>query len=118
MKRNIGICFFAAFLALIGGIFISMEQREEPKEDNGIDLTLETETEEALLSSIVCPEYEYIIFSEDGRLVVYYSDCSTVYFNSGIMEETLPEEVKSELPLGIRFQTDEELFDFLESYSS
>lgn len=120
MKRNISICLFAAFLVLIGGILISMENPKEQEEENsGIEMTLETETEEeALLSSATQPDYKYIIFSEDGRLVVYYSDNTTIFFNSGILEETLPEETKSQLPAGIRFQTDEELYDFLESYSS
>ena len=37
---------------------------------------------------------------------------------TGIITSTLPEEIQSQAKEGIRFQTLEELFDFLESYSS
>lgn len=119
MKRNASICLFAALLALMGGIFLSLEKTGEQEEENsGIELTLETESEEALPSSVIQSDYKYIIFAEDGRLVVYYSDNTTVFFNSGILAETLPEEIKSRLSAGLRFESDEELYDFLESYSS
>ncbi len=60
----------------------------------------------------------YIIFAEDGTLVVYYSDAATVYFDSGIEVQHLPEETRNQLEQGITFQSEEELFGFLESYSS
>ena len=63
-------------------------------------------------------EYEYIVFSQDGTLVIYYSDAATVYFDSGIEVEHLPEETRTQAEQGITFQSEEELFGFLESYSS
>ncbi|MCC8168514.1 MAG: hypothetical protein LIO37_04150 [Clostridiales bacterium] len=62
--------------------------------------------------------YEYIILANNGTMVVYYSDASTVYFDSGIKVTSLPDETIDKVVQGIRFQSEEELFAFLESYSS
>jgi hypothetical protein len=62
--------------------------------------------------------YSYIILEEDGHLLVYYSDNMTVFFDSGISAGNLPESLLTELETGIRFSDEEELYEFLENYSS
>jgi hypothetical protein len=120
MKRNLSICFFAAcFLAVIG-ISSQSERTQEPDVENAEAKTeRESETEPDVPVTVISqPEYKYIIFSEDGVLVVYYADSTTVFFNSGIRKETLPDELKERLTDGIAFATEEELYEFLENYSS
>lgn len=123
MKRKTGICFLLgtvfATAVIVVGIGFYNSQKRSPMEENNTETTgMETEAEEAVISSVNQPEYKYIIFSEDGRLVVYFSDNATVFFNSGIRADTLPDTIQEQLSLGIRFATDEQLYDFLESYSS
>jgi hypothetical protein len=121
MKRNFSICFFVAcFLAVIGINSQSLRKAQEPgMETAETEPAQESETEaDVPVNQISRPEYKYIIFSEDGELVVYYADNTTVFFNSGIREESLPEELKERLWAGISFASEEELYEFLENYSS
>jgi hypothetical protein len=61
---------------------------------------------------------KYIIFSEDGILVVYYADRTTVFFNSGVRADALPSDLQECLSSGISFANEAELYEFLENYSS
>ena len=63
--------------------------------------------EEAIYSSKTEESYQYIIFDVDGHLLVYYSDNSTVFFDTGIQTKNLSNEMKDALESGIRFQTEE-----------
>jgi hypothetical protein len=128
MKRKLSICFFAmGFLAVcvIAAFGINSRLLRKSQEQEMKPNTVETqsaqerETEADIpVNQISRPEYKYIIFSEDGELVVYYADNTTVFFNSGIREESLPEELKERLWAGISFASEEELYEFLENYSS
>lgn len=54
----------------------------------------------------------------DHEVVVYLEDRETVYINTGILLETLPEELQMEI-MEMRFVEDEgALYSFLETYSS
>ena len=120
MKRKIGICllvFLFLFLVTFGaGIFFT----SQPNRDNQNTKQPETESqaEESILSSKEEEAFRYIIFSEGGKLVVYYSDGETLFFNSGVSAEDLSEKWKEQLEQGIRFDSQEELLEFLEAYSS
>jgi hypothetical protein len=61
---------------------------------------------------------QYVIYSEDGILVVYYADRTTVFFNSGVRADALPTELQESLSSGISFANEAELYEFLENYSS
>lgn len=54
----------------------------------------------------------------DNRVVVYEKDRQTVYMQTGIFASDLPEEIQIRLINGITVNNEEELYDFLESYSS
>lgn len=119
MKRNISICILVVLIVILVLIIAGRYRRsEDPIPDTEALPKAEAATEESVESSKTEENYQYIILEEDGRLTVYCSDNTTVYLETGIDAQTLPENLKSKLEQGIRMQTEEELFDFLESYSS
>ena len=66
----------------------------------------------------VQPSASFYLAAFDGRVVVYLEDRSTMYIQTDIMLDTLPDEVQREI-IGMKYITgEEELYDFLESYSS
>ena len=65
------------------------------------------------------PEPEcYLLTAEDHYVVVYYRNLQTLYCYTNIRVEDLPVEVQEEIMQIKRLDTPEELFAFLESYSS
>ena len=60
----------------------------------------------------------YILKEENGYVVVYEYPSEKLYHNTGILSLSLEEEDKEALKEGIIFSDINELFDFLESYSS
>ena len=74
---------------------------------------------------VVRMDYRYVQPSEsfylavlDNEVVVYLEDRSTVYINTGISLEELPEQIQLQI-MDMLFVPDEEaLYDFLETYSS
>lgn len=64
------------------------------------------------------PRYEYVIIEEAGYLTVYEKDLRTVYLHTGIAYQLLPERIQLEIDAGKLFQTQQQLYEFLENYSS
>lgn len=62
--------------------------------------------------------YTYVIKQKDGILVVYQSDGVTEFFETNIRVRDLDEEMIKKSENGIFFSNDQELYAFLESYSS
>lgn len=60
----------------------------------------------------------YSLKEENGYVVVYEYPSGSVYHNTGILTLSLEEEDRQALENGIDFSDINELFDFLESYSS
>lgn len=134
MRRKLSICFFCAFVAglvILLGVFEESTWRypelmvpkegEEYKELNGIAKPTEEEVEEepeVIPTNKLEAAYKYIVLVNQGELVVYHSDNVTEYFRTGIKEEGLPEDVCNRLETGITFESEAELFSFLETYSS
>ena len=66
----------------------------------------------------VQPSESFYLAVTDHEVVVYLEDRSTVYINTGIRLETLPEPMQLQI-MDMLFVPDEEtLYDFLETYSS
>lgn len=66
----------------------------------------------------VQPSNSFYLAVYDGRVVVYLEDKCTIYIQTDIMLEDLPDELQEEI-IGMMFIVgEEELYDFLESYSS
>jgi hypothetical protein len=54
----------------------------------------------------------------DNEVVVYLDDCETLYFNTGISLEELPEDIQQAVIQMMWMPDEESLYDFLETYSS
>lgn len=123
-KANCIRIFFAC--CLVSGCLGLYLKYQLPVEENG---TL-TETEESsytaqeqetqtdLPSAAMDVTYQYIMVTEDGYLTVYLADTQTRYMYTDIRYERLPEELQEKISRGMKFETLEELYDFLENYSS
>lgn len=121
MKRTLSICILLLLaLACVIIFLLSINYVFERGEHGAEDLAIETEEKgsEALESNLELDAYQYILVEEDGQIIVYKSDNTTLYLETGIRIEDLPEEERNRIESGIRFENEQELFDFLESYSS
>lgn len=65
------------------------------------------------------PEEEcYLLTVEDHRIAVYYKNLETLFCYTDILLENLPDDIQEEILQIKKIQTEEELYGFLESYSS
>ena len=62
-------------------------------------------------------EHFYLVV-EEGFITVYYSDMSTVYLYTDIAVEFLPQKLQQEVLDKKYMESEEELYNFLESYTS
>lgn len=62
--------------------------------------------------------FRYYLAAKDGKVIIYYSDLSTVYEYTDIEVIHLPESDRNNLMQGVYVRTEEELFSLLESYTS
>lgn len=60
----------------------------------------------------------YRLVAEDDYVTVYYMDMKTVYTYTGIKLNSLPEDLRREIIEGKTVNSSEELYGFLENYSS
>lgn len=60
----------------------------------------------------------FYLVNEKNYVVVYCDDMRTVYMNTNIMLDSLPDSLKQEIIKTKYMATEEELYNFLESYSS
>lgn len=127
MKKTICICVLAAVFTISGitmNIAAKRQAQETEREKLPMELSVtaeETELAEEpeLVESMAAPEqYEFVIFVRDGVLVVYQNDRETEYFETNIRVSDLDGELAGQLETGIYFLNEQELYDFLESYSS
>lgn len=61
---------------------------------------------------------KYFIVVENNLLTIYYKDLNTVFLHTDIVLEDLPNELQQEIMKIKSFDTQEELYNFLESYTS
>lgn len=120
MKRQIIICvvlfvllifFLVTFRNMINRNEISTSETET--EQRNTESATE-EVTEILKESI----YKYMIVEEEGRLTVYETKNRSVFIETAIKVKFLPYELQDDLLDGIYFESEEDMLDFLESYSS
>ena len=63
-------------------------------------------------------EKGFFLINEDHNVVVYDKTLENVYMNTGIHMEDLPESLQEEIHYMKYVESEEELYNFLESYSS
>ncbi len=118
MKRQISISIFCAIL-LIAMVWLYIKFYNERKPLAEEQTTEQSITkEEAIEISQEYTNYAYYAKDEDGRVVVYSVKKKNLYMETGIETFTLPSVIQEKLEEGIFFETEEKLYDFLESYSS
>ena len=121
MKRQISISILLAFLAiLLTLLYVKLVNESKPQEEStqkNVQLVQKTTKESIMISQEYIP-YRFYIKEEDERLVVFLTETKEKYMDTGITVESLSVDLKKQLESGIFFQTEAELYDFLESYSS
>ena len=117
MKRQISISIFLAIIVIVLAL-IYVKVSNETKQNNDEITSEYTESNNSINISQVYTNYEFYIKEADGRLVVYDTKSQSIYTETGIEIHTLPAEIIEKLETGIFFETEAELYDFLESYSS
>lgn len=60
----------------------------------------------------------FYLVNEKNYVVVYCDDLKTIYMNTNITLDSLPDKLKQEIIQNKYIATEEELYNFLESYSS
>lgn len=60
----------------------------------------------------------FYLVNEKNYVVVYSDDLKTVYMSTNILLDSLPDDLKQEIIQNKYIATEEELYNFLESYSS
>lgn len=112
MRRNYSIGFFAGVFLLSVLYCISDSYFQERKVQNQ-----EPKVQEVTISGDK-RVYAYYLMEEDGYVYVYLGDRLTLFERTSIRTETLPESLKEEIKKGKPVRDMEELFSFLENYSS
>ena len=121
MPRGYGIGIFLAFF-LIGAAYVaayhlSLENEQKTssiktRETNQI----QEKQAEAVFEKEIPPLYW--LMEEDGAVMVYLSDGRTMYERTEISVDNLPLPLKEEIAKGKEIWTEQELYGFLENYSS
>lgn len=137
MKRECSIRFLAlgiilsAVISLSAGFFAGTIKNQKSYEKD-IDLfqqqnktllakieQVETEREKELAESLnVVEPYEYVLLAEEGYVAVYCADRKTLYASTDIQIQNLPDELQQEIQEGKLISSEEQLYNFLENYSS
>ena len=64
------------------------------------------------------PSDGFYLAVRDNEVVVYLEDRSTIYINTGIALDSLPEKIQMQVMDMLSIPDEETLYDFLETYSS
>ena len=127
MKKTLSICIFCVILFMgfwsVWNILSLKEESKELESDKRVENNSKGfKQSENIPSSVETNKevtyYKYMIYQDGERLTVYESDSVTVFMETDILVDELPEDMREQLKLGVGISTEEELYDFLESYSS
>jgi len=130
MKAKYSIGFLAAIAACMavfsGAYYLSYQNLKQQQTEIEEQLQLDKQEEQARLDEELTvategeasKEVQFYLFPLNGYIVVYLSDKTTVYEYTNISMEHLPENVQTEIENGKGISSEEELYGFLENYSS
>ena len=118
MKRQISVSIFLSIL-LIVLVWMYIKFMNETKiEENVITTENDISKDPSVTISQEYISYPYYAKAEEGRVVIYETKNHTIFMETSIEITTLSEEIQEKLEASIFFETEMELYDFLESYSS
>lgn len=112
----IGICL-SFVLVLAGALWID-RINENIVSDPPVTEEKLTDTEEMAESMSYLSNPKYYLMEQDGSVIIYEQDKKTVYAETAISVELIPERLRVQLKDGIAIDTEQELYEFLENYSS
>ena len=125
MKKQISISIFLAiFVILLTLLYIKSnnDRKPEKEREQNEQLVEYNQSEQISGNSVVLSQENisspFYVKNEEGWLVVYQTQTQTRYMDTGIETKNLPAELLETAEVGIFFETEQELYDFLESYSS
>ncbi|MCI8292369.1 MAG: hypothetical protein HFH53_02390 [Hespellia sp.] len=123
MKMRYCIGFFLGifmFLSVLGiGYQLSYQYMQSQHLPEQVKAEVEEEPELSVKTEGEAVKNEgYYLMGLNDYVVVYLYDKQTIYEYTNIRMDTLPEELQGELQTGKYVETIEELFGFLENYSS
>lgn len=120
-KYSIGfvIAGLSVLLLVSGAYQLSYHAVEERAAEEKVQEAEIQETEESVeTEGEAMKNFCYYLLEKNGYVVVYLSDKETVYEYTSIDVETLPVTVQNEVKNGKYIEDIEELYGFLENYSS
>lgn len=126
IRLFIGMILFTAILAGCAGFFAGTiknrnvyEKRIALLKEENAQLAEKEVKESAVTESLnVVEPYEYILLEEKGYVAVYHTDKKTLYASTDIRVSELPDELQKEIKEGKYIGSEEQLYNFLENYSS
>lgn len=113
MKYKCGIGLFIFLFVLI--YFITYGAYHEYKNTHNVKYESNTDVDSIEENHL---KNGYFLYEINGYVVVYKTDKTTPYEYTDIKYEDLPELLKSEIKNGKYINTEEELYGFLENYTS
>ena len=115
--------------AIFIGVLVSVQRSSTPqKEQRGVELveteTPQTENENETVvaepdtEDVVEETYEYVLVDHNNYVAVYQLPERTIYEYTDVIMDVLPEETREEIRKGKYLRNEEELYNFLENYTS
>ena len=121
MHRGYGIGIFLAFF-LIGAAYVAAYHLslENEQKTSSIKTRETNQIQEKQAETVFEKEIHprYWLMEEDGAVMVYLSNGRTMYERTEILVDNLPLPLKEEIAKGKEIWTEQELYGFLENYSS
>ena len=114
MKKQISVCIFLSIVLI--ALILAFVKFNNGKEQERTQLT--EDSTDSLQISQEYTQYMFYILEKDAHLVAYETKNDEIYMETGIATKDLPFELQKKLKNGIFFETERDLYDFLESYSS
>ena len=114
MKQKYSIGLFVLIITIVYILFICVpaESKEQDSETNvKNEMSVSTDGK---VSDKEC----FYLYDLNGYIVVYGNDHQTIYEYTNIVIDELPENLQKELKNGKYVGSKEELYGFLENYSS
>lgn len=118
MKRQVSVSIFLSILVIILALMYIKFSNETRIEENIITTENNVSNDPSVTISQEYVYYMYYIKVVDGRLVVFENKNQSIFMETSIEFSTLSKELQEKIENGIFFQTESQLYDFLESYSS
>lgn len=123
MRKKYCIGFFVAIFMIVICLELGYRWKDhyiEEKQEEQTELSMSMVQDEKMVTAKAegKKNSEYLLKELNGYVIVYLSDEKTVYEVTGIAISELPDEVQTQVREGMKLYSADELYAFLENYSS